>query len=224
MISNIDRQRLKVLVCEALLFEGVDLPPPTTITIPPGIHQTIAKDTDATRKLTGSPIAQNADFSSVNWSPSPSFLEYVKRNENAEAKGFNRGTGKWYPFNGPARGEIDIGYGHKLSSTDLRTARNGLTTNEVNRLLVSDIMKAKALVDAQLKNAGIRSTTLSAHQIEMLVDFAYNGVLSKFPKFMTAVINNDVVGMKREYKRYYNGGTELAKRNAEFYGRYLRKL
>ena len=65
----------------------------------------------------------------------------------------------------------------------------------------------------------------------MLLDFTFNGGSPKtvFPKFTKAVINNDVAGMKREYKRYfYEKGSkvkkELKSRNELFYNYFLKDL
>ena len=55
---------------------------------------------------------------------------------------------------------------------------------------------------------------------EMLIDFAFNGVINKFPQFVDGVINNDVDTMTTQYKRYVNG-KELTGRNHAFANRYF---
>lgn len=58
---------------------------------------------------------------------------------------------------------------------------------------------------------------LSIGQKEVLLDYAFNGVLRQFKKFMMAVAEGDKEGAKKESKRYYRNRDgvmkELVKRN-----------
>ena len=57
--------------------------------------------------------------------------------------------------------------------------------------------------------------------MEMFVDFVFNmGTLKKFPLFTQAALQNDLKGMKDQYKRFA-GGKELKGRNAAFLQRFL---
>lgn len=146
------------------------------------------------------------------------FAEYLMRVENSVKKGFK--NGKWYPHNSVEGGSPTIAYGHKLKAKENFT--NGLSEQEAMLLLVKDIRIAEAaanrLIDGEF-GAGTWAK-LSTPQKEMLTDFAFNGVLDKFPKFRKAVIENDVSTMKAQYKRY-SKGKELTDRNAVFFDRYL---
>jgi len=53
---------------------------------------------------------------------------------------------------------------------------------------------------------------LSPWKQSLLLDYQYNVGLKKFPKFMSAVYNDDREGMLAEYERYANG-KKLTDRN-----------
>ena len=58
----------------------------------------------------------------------------------------------------------------------------------------------------------------------MLTDFVYNlGSLASFPKFVKAVVYNDVAGMRKEYMRSadLNGQHVILGRNKKFYDTFL---
>ena len=46
----------------------------------------------------------------------------------------------------------------------------------------------------------------------LLVDYAYNGVYSKFPSFVKSVVTNNKQGMLNNYKRY-SGNNPIKSRN-----------
>jgi len=54
----------------------------------------------------------------------------------------------------------------------------------------------------------------------MLTDFAFNGVLAKFPKFLDGVVTGNDNEVKAQYIRHVNG-KELTGRNQAFANRYL---
>jgi GH24 family phage-related lysozyme (muramidase) len=88
--------------------------------------------------------------------------------------------------------------------------------------LVADLEKAKQIVYRDIKDMFHVSIPLNKKQEEMLIDFAFNlGTLKKFPKFVRAVLDNDSIGMKREFKRSSNH-TELTGRNQAFEKRFLK--
>lgn len=146
------------------------------------------------------------------------FVNYLMEVENSVRKGFK--NGKWYPHPSVEGGTPTIAYGHKLKTGENFNA--GITEQEAMALLIKDI-RASETAAANFINREFGNGTwskLSTNQKEMLTDFAFNGVLDKFPLFREAVIKNDTNTMKAQYKRY-SKGKELTNRNAAFFARYL---
>ena len=172
-------------------------------------------------------LPDDVNFSTIGrkWEPSKSFIEYIKRVENLTKVGKNKSNGRWYPIMDPNGQFQVIGYGHKVEKSDNRRFSTGITDSEVEKLLIADLLASKQKVDAYLKSKKVDPSTLSEHQLEMLIDFAFNGVLYKFPKFVAAVVANNQDAMKREHVRKFrlpNGKVkEMVGRNKEFRDRYL---
>jgi len=152
------------------------------------------------------------------------FLEYLKKVENGGKTGWSNDDELWYSHASPEGGNDTIGYGHKLLNSELEQADKGLTDNEVEDLLIEDIHIASdsaSTVLSQHFNANFDDLCVNSQ--EMLIDFAYNlggNGLRKFPKFVNAVIDDNIEVMSQEYKRYYTSGNgvkkELEQRNKEF--------
>ena len=151
------------------------------------------------------------------------FMKYIRSVENAAKKGYNEKTGHWYPIESP-EGGWEIGYGHKLmtekEAQDIE--KTGLTDKAVEEQLGQDLLshaeKAKICMGGQKV-----WDKLPTQAKEMATDFAFNGVLQKFPKFRQALIDRDLKTVKKEYKRYYTKDhIELKDRNKQFYERYLK--
>lgn len=152
---------------------------------------------------------------------SPSFINYIKFNENNIRKGYDSKKNKWYPISSVEGGLPTIGYGHKLKTGE--NFSKGISEDEAIRLLNNDLNiareTAKREVDQKYGLGIFQHLTLDKQ--EMLTDFVFNlGSLRSFPKFTRAVLTNDVNTMMKEYKRYV-GGRELTQRNRTFYTRYL---
>ena len=152
---------------------------------------------------------------------SGNFVTYLMGVENSVRKGFK--NGKWYPHQSVEGGSPTIAYGHKIKPGENFNA--GLTEQQAMALLVKDIREAEAaatkIIDREF-GAGTW-TKLSTYQKEMLTDFAFNGVLLKFPEFRKGVIQNNPTIMKAQYKRF-SKGRELTGRNNAFYSRYLTRI
>lgn len=152
-------------------------------------------------------IAEYDNGGGVNFQ---TYEEQLRQLENSVKAGY-RG-GKWYPHDSVEKGRQTIGYGHKLSGNE--NYSQGLTTAQVLALQKKDLVKhkniAKSTVDKKY-GAGTFDRLPESRKV-LLVDYAYNGVLGQFPKFMEAAVKGDKTGMLREYKRY-TGNKPLTQRN-----------
>ena len=160
---------------------------------------------------------------------SDSFIDYLKKVENGGKVGWNEDDSLWFPHPSPEGGNDTIGYGHKLLDIEVDQANKGLTDEEVEELLVEDLYEAARDSENILKEYfDANYDELSTNSQEMLVDFAFNlggHGLRKFPKFVNAIIDDEMDIMRKEYKRYYTAGSgerkELKQRNDEFYTLFL---
>lgn len=158
---------------------------------------------------------------------SPSFIEYMKSVENSGRSGYNSVKKLWFPHKSPEGGLPIIGYGHKIKdNSELSRMKNGISDNDVDRLLKNDIEDAWEIVKKELRSMtkGL-NIPLNSEQKEMLIDYAFNiGTIKGFPNFVKAVLNKDWNTAKKEYIRNYKDNTgvkhELA-RNKIFFNRYL---
>lgn len=163
-------------------------------------------------------IVYQVPQNSAQFQVTDDFINYIARVENSINKGF--ANNKWYPHKSVEGGSDTIAYGHKLQPGENFAA--GITQQQAMELLKKDIQiaanRAQIIVN---KTYGPGAwERLDNKKKEMLVDFAFNGVLSKFPKFMQGVILNLPNQIKTEYKRY-TGGREMTDRNTQFAKRYL---
>jgi GH24 family phage-related lysozyme (muramidase) len=156
---------------------------------------------------------------------SKDFINFIKKIENSTKTGFK--NGKWFPSPSIEGGLPTISYGHKIKdNTELKNMTNGITDSKATELLIDDLNKAKETVHEYIKNKYGVYLLLDKVQEEMLVEFAFNlGGLSKFPKFVDAVLRKQWNIVKKEYKRGYTSVSGekkmLSGRNNEFYNRYL---
>ena len=152
------------------------------------------------------------------------FIEYLKKVENGGKTGWSNDDELWYSHASPEGGNDTIGYGHKLLNSELEQAAKGLTDNEIDDLLLEDLHTASNVAYTVLsQHFNANFDDLCVNSQEMLIDFAYNlggNGLRKFPKFVNAVIDDNIEVMSQEYKRYYTSGNgvkkELEQRNKEF--------
>lgn len=143
-----------------------------------------------------------------------SFIDYMKRVENAGRVGYDAKKRLWFPHKSVEGGSDTIAYGHKIQPGE--DFSKGITDQQAVELLKKDIETAKSIVYKELKNR-----KLTPKQEEMFVDFVFNmGTLRKFPKFTQAVLKNDVESMKKQFKRFV-GDKELKGRNTSFLKRFL---
>ena len=154
---------------------------------------------------------------------SPKLINYIKTAENAGKSGYK--DGRWFPHKSPEGGRMTIGYGHKIENDNLQNELNkrGLSNEEVEKLLIKDLLKAKKKVYNDLNNMGYKNVNLTKEQEEMLIDYVFNlGTITGFPKFTKAVLTNNHPEMLKQYKRYYGGGKELTGRNELFLNTWLK--
>lgn len=166
------------------------------------------------------------------------YVQSLKAEENPNNKGFDKASGLWFPFDVSST-ERNIGWGLNLANySDEEIARfeKGLTTEEVEKMFKGTIDKHmnKSMdwinewqgSNIYGDNTGYRGKQgnwkkLPDHVKTALTDYHYNlGSLKKFPKFVTAVMNNDLVTAKKEYERSATidgKKTKLTKRNKYIY-------
>ena len=160
---------------------------------------------------------------------SDGFIDYLKKVENGGKVGWSADDSLWFPHASPEGGNDTIGYGHKLLNSEVEVAEDGMTDKEIEDLLVEDMRKATIGAESVLKEYfDANYDELSTNSQEMISDFAFNlggHGLRKFPKFVDAIIEDDIDTMRKEYKRYYTAGSgerrELEQRNEEFYSLFL---
>ena len=134
-------------------------------------------------------------------------------------------------------GKPAIGYGHRLSSDELK-AYNGMpgersvpnwTKEDSEYMLGKDILEAEHLARSIYNSkTGNKFSDLDENRKMMLTEMAFNmgTKLEGFPKFMNAVKNEDYATMGDEYHRTAKDedGNELKgieTRNKEFFRRFL---
>jgi hypothetical protein len=98
---------------------------------------------------------------------------------------------------------------------DQRIVNCELKINDLKNDLKTDESKVRSYVAEKFPG-----NRLDDEQVKILVDYNYNEGLSKFPKFVKAVVTKDWETAKKEYKRYA-GGKELTDRNTKFYNKFL---
>ena len=151
---------------------------------------------------------------------SEGFLNYVKDAENAQL--LKTGTGMRQES--PEGGNDTVGYGHKLTDTEIENGKvynydiNNLNKNQANNILIRDLEEKNKILTNKL---GTEYKELDPRRKQMLLDIQFNviGGVDSFPKFTEAVLDNDTDTMQKEYKRYFKNKqdeyVELA-RNKQF--------
>lgn len=143
------------------------------------------------------------------------FINYIKDQEGS-VKDPNTGLHKSYK---DSVGVWTIGYGHTGN------VKPGQRWNErqAESALRIDLQDAVSKVNNYVKQK-FPTAKIDTHQTKMLTDFAFNlGGLSKFPKFVTAVVKQDWNTAVENYKRFA-GGKELTRRNRAFYNIFLKPV
>jgi GH24 family phage-related lysozyme (muramidase) len=161
-------------------------------------------------------ILENTVNETTNWGSNyvvynnNTFVNYLKSVEGLELEAYDLGDGK-----------ITIGYGHAedKNSSNYKVG-DTISKSKAEELLKTDAKEAETKVNDYMSD-NFPNKDLSLLQKQMITDFAYNPGLSKFPKFVKAVVTKDWDTAKQEYKRYHNG-RELG-RNKVFYDTFLSK-
>ena len=150
------------------------------------------------------------------------FINYMKSVENGVKKGFDSKKNVWHPHKSVEGGLPTIAYGHKIKNDhELKSFSKGIRDEDALKLLSYDLSIANKRVHEYITRVYKVNLMLTPKQEQMLTDFAYNGVLEKFSKFIDAVLKNDVSKMRSEYKRF-SGGKELTDRNRQFFNTFLK--
>jgi len=149
----------------------------------------------------------------------PDFINYIKSVENGIKAGFKHGL--WHPHKSVEGGADTIAYGHKLQPGE--NFSRGVTDVQATEMLKKDIQtaatRAKQITDFRFGPGAF--DRLDNSKKEMLTDFAFNGVLGKFPKFLDGVVTGNDKEVKAQYIRHVNG-KEMTGRNQAFANRYLK--
>ena len=141
------------------------------------------------------------------------------------SNGYNKNEDRWYPQESVEGGVKTIGRGLKLNNHNAKYYKQykeqGYLTNEQMEegMLESVIIhygNAQRIFDNRFGEGSFQK--LDPELQSILVDYAYNGVLGEFKKFMDGIYNNDTVQIFKEYKRY-SGNKPLTERNLATYKR-----
>lgn len=153
------------------------------------------------------------------------FIKFMKAVENESL------AKNGYPVlhDSPEGGSQTLGYGHKLNLVEQSSGMvqgwliEEIGPTEAEWILAFDIENAAR----QLARSVPKWDKRTQREKEMLVDMQFNlgNVEKVFPKFYKAVLERDIEGQKKEYKRYFRNEKgnwkELRRRNRLFYSRYL---
>lgn len=142
------------------------------------------------------------------------YKQALKVQENSIKAGYNKAQDRWYPHASVEGGNKTVGYGHKVTDAEISKYNKGVTSGQIEDLLTSDILKHQAIAEGMIDKKYGKGTFDRLPQISqmLLVDYAYNGVLGKFPTFTDAVVKKNKNVMLKEYERS-SGGKKLTERN-----------
>lgn len=148
-------------------------------------------------------------------SSDPRFIAYIKDQEGNK-KDQKTGLHKAYK---DSVGVWTIGYGHTGNVRSDQTWTEKQAESQLKRDLIDAEQQARNYIKNKFPNKSI-----DTNQVMMLTDFVFNlglGGLSKFPKFVRAIVHKDWNTAVKNYKRYADG-KELTKRNNAFYEIFLK--
>jgi hypothetical protein len=152
---------------------------------------------------------------------SQSFINYIRSCENGIKKGWDSKSQKWFPYDDGSG--LHIAYGHKINKGE--NFDSGISEAQAQEILKKDLQEAYKKAKDYFKERGFDITDFSDRQLEMTLDFTFNGCLYSHTKMMNAIANSDLETQRKEYKRYavLNGNkVELRDRNTRFFNRYLK--
>jgi len=147
--------------------------------------------------------------------------DFLKGAENNSKVGRDFITGLWEPHTSVEGGNDTIGYGHKLTNAELESGtihginyKDGLNDDEIETILEKDIVEHEERAARFIqKKYDTKWGDLTNKQQDMLALYEFNGVLSMFPGFTKAVLEEDWETVEKEYK-VYSGGRELGRNEA----------
>ena len=147
------------------------------------------------------------------------FIDYFKRVEGFKDKAYDdQDPSKVINQGDTIKGVLTIGYGH--TGSDVKpgdTISQEDATTQLKKDIETHFDRAYQYVST---NHPGKENKLDLEQWKMLTDFAFNPGLSKFPKFVNAVVHKNWNLAVKEYVRFFNG-KELANRNSQFYEMFL---
>ena len=146
------------------------------------------------------------------------FINYWKGVENNTKTGYKEG--KWFPHKSVEGGTPTIAYGLKFGVNPEfdKIAEKGATDeqidNELKNRINSSVNQVEKIFERKYGKGSFNN--LSDKQKYGLVEIHMNtGNVSKFPKFMEAIKNNDITTAISQSKREVNG-KPLTTRNLAF--------
>ena len=132
---------------------------------------------------------------------------FIKSQENSKFNkhgGWDNKLQKWLPHKSVEGGTDTLGYGHKFSSkTEAQEYKDGISDEDAGRLLYTDLVEKYKAVAKKLQQQGYKLPT-NKYAIAMLLDIEFNTTrgITGYPKFIKALMTNDVPGMLSNYHRY----------------------
>lgn len=144
----------------------------------------------------------------------PEFLDTIKgweNNKDYTPGGWNKKKERWYPHNSPEGGTKTIGYGHKLTNSDISSNRfaNGLTDAEALALFRDDLKTAEAKAKLLINTYDKLPTEVK----QALINSCYRGELGtkKTPKTLELMNQGKWDIAAREYlnhSEYQSAGAD----------------
>ena len=100
--------------------------------------------------------------------------DYIREVGNAGKTGFR--DGKWYPHDSPEGGTQTIAYGHKITAADGNTYDDGITEEEAEALMKSDLEKERDVAKEYItKNHGAKAwDCMTEKNQSAATEFAFN--------------------------------------------------
>ena len=140
------------------------------------------------------------------------FLDYMKNAENDVLYT----KGKNIRHKSEEGGLDTVGYGHKLSETEIAANRvyeynlDTLTKEQADDILLRDLEKRNKLL---INKLGKAYTNLDPKRKQMLLDIEFNvgDAPGVFPNFTKGVLQNKIDVMKKEYERKFTDSKGVTK-------------
>lgn len=135
-------------------------------------------------------------------------LRQEENNKYNPLSGYNPVTKRWKSHKSPEGGKDTIGYGFKLGIDEeldkLYNDQGYLTDKQVENILSNNVTKYLKNARDYYNSQGGDFDSLNPMYQSVLGDIHYTSGLSKFPKLIEAIKNNDFENIKKEVGRGYH--------------------